>query len=259
MRYKNFNFSYISFRRAVQTMPMLNIIIKTIIIYIVLFLAMRVMGQRQSGQLQPYELVITLIIAEVASTPMDNPGIPLFYGLVPAATLILLYYFFSFLCLKSRRMRSFICGSPSILIHNGKVQYGEIKRIGYNMSDMIEQLRLKGQTNIANIHYAILETNGPLSVLPFGSSSPVTPSDMDLEVPEKGTLCSAIVLDGSFNPPTLKRLNLDEQKALKLLHTLGYSNLKDVVILTISEAGDVFVQDKNGSTRQITLPSGLSC
>ena len=76
-------------------MPMLNIIIKTIIIYIVLFLAMRVMGQRQSGQLQPYELVITLIIAEVASTPMDNPGIPLFYGLVPAATLILLYSPFS--------------------------------------------------------------------------------------------------------------------------------------------------------------------
>ena len=127
------------------------------------------------------------------------------------------------------------------------------------MSDMIEQLRLKGQTNIATIHYAILETNGQLSVLPFGSSAPVTPSDMDLEVPEKGTLCSAIVLDGSFNPPTLKRLNLDEQKALKLLHTLGYSNLKDVVILTVSEAGDVFVQDKKGSTRQITLPSGLSC
>ena len=95
--------------------------------------------------------------------------------------------------------------------------------------------------------------------MPFGSSAPVTPSDMNLEVPEKATLCSAVVLDGSFNPPTLQRLNLDEQKAQKLLHTLGYSNLKDVVILTVSEAGDVFVQDKQGSTRQITLPSELSC
>ncbi len=240
-------------------MPMLNIILKTAIIYIVLFFAMRVMGQRQSGQLQPYELVITLIIAEVAATPMDNPGTPLFYGLVPAATLILLYYTISFLCLKSRKARMFICGTPSILIHNGKVQYSEIKRIGYNMSDMVEQLRLKGQTNIADIHYAILETNGQLSVLPFASKSPATPSDLDLEVPEKTTLCSAVVLDGRFNPPTLKRLNLDEQKARKLLHTLGYSNLKEVVILTLSEEGDVFVQDKGGSTRSLTLPEGLPC
>lgn len=240
-------------------MLMLNIILKTAIIYIVLFFAMRVMGQRQSGQLQPYELVITLIIAEVAATPMDNPGTPLFYGLVPAGTLILLYYIISFICLKSRKARTFICGTPTILIHNGKVQYSEIKRIGYNLNDMVEQLRLKGETSIPDIHYAILETNGQLSVLPFGSKKPATPSDMNLEVPEKNTLCSAVVLDGRFNPPTMQRLNLDEQKAKKLLHTLGYSDLKEVVILTLSEEGDVFVQDKGGSTRSMTLPEGLPC
>ena len=238
---------------------MLNIIVKTIIIYTVLFFAMRVMGQKQSGQLQPYELVITLIIAEVASTPMDNPGTPLFFGLVPAATLILLYYLLSFLCLKSHKTRMFICGTPSILIHNGKVQYSEIKRIGYNMNDMVEQLRLKGQTRIADIHYAILETNGQLSVLPFGSKAPATPEDMGLEVEERATLCSAVVLDGHFHPPALHRLHLDERKVKKLLHTLGFSKPRDVVILTVSESGDVFVQDKSGSTRSIRLPEGLPC
>ncbi len=159
----------------------------------------------------------------------------------------MLYYIISFLCLKSRKARMFICGTPTILIHNGKVQYSEIKRIGYNMNDMVEQLRLKGETNIADIHYAILETNGQLSVLPYGSKKPATPSDMSLEVPEKSTLCSAVVLDGHFNPPTMQRLNLDEQKARKLLHTLGYSSLKDVVILTLSEEGDVLCRIRAGA------------
>ena len=190
---------------------------------------------------------------------MDNPGTPLFFGLVPAATLILLYYLLSFLCLKSHKTRMFICGAPSILIHNGKVQYSEIKRIGYNMNDMVEQLRLKGQTRIADIHYAILETNGQLSVLPFGSKAPATPEDMGLEVEERATLCSAVVLDGHFHPPALHRLHLDERKVKKLLHTLGFSNPRDVVILTVSESGDVFVQDKSGSTRSIRLPEGLPC
>lgn len=99
---------------------MLNIIVKTIIIYTVLFFAMRVMGQKQSGQLQPYELVITLIIAEVASTPMDNPGTPLFFGLVPAATLILLYYLLSFLCLKSHKRACSFAAHPAFSSIMGK-------------------------------------------------------------------------------------------------------------------------------------------
>ena len=96
-------------------------------------------------------------------------------------------------------------------------------------------------------------------MLPFGSKAPATPEDMGLEVEERATLCSAVVLDGHFHPPALHRLHLDERKVKKLLHTLGFSNPRDVVILTVSESGDVFVQDKSGSTRSIRLPEGLPC
>ena len=100
---------------------MINIILKTALIYIILFLTMRIMGEKQAGQLQPYEIVITLLIAEVAATPMDNPGTPFIYGLVPSITLLLLYALINYVCLKSKTMRLFLCGKPSILIHNGKL------------------------------------------------------------------------------------------------------------------------------------------
>lgn len=234
---------------------MFNIIIKTVIIYVVIVVAMRLMGKKQAGQLQPYELVITLIIAEVASTPMDSPGTPLFFGLVPAITLLLVYYFFSFICLKSKRMRILLCGKPNILIHNGKLETKEIKRIGYSLNDLIEQLRIAGNTNISNIHYAILETNGQLSVLPYAAYCPLTPDDMNIETEEE-TLCSALILDGRYHDLGIQQMNVDKAKLDKFLHTIGLRGVKDVIIMTLSETGDVFVQDKQDSSRALTLPKG---
>ena len=152
---------------------MANLIFRTIMIYLILIFAMRLMGKKQAGQLQPYELVITLIISEVASTPMDDPGTPLFYGLIPALTLLLLHFIFTFIALKSKRMRGLLCGKPSILIHEGRIDIQELKRQRYSLNDLIEQLRLAGYTCIPGIHYAILETNGQLSVLPYERCSAV--------------------------------------------------------------------------------------
>ncbi len=234
---------------------MFNIIIKTTIIYVLIIFAMRLMGKKQAGQLQPYEFVLTLIIAEVASTPMDSPGTPLFYGLVPAFTLLLIYYFISFICLKSKKMRVLLCGRPNILIHNGKLLVDEIKKIGYSLNDLTEQLRLAGVTNIANIHYAILETNGQLSVLPYAALCPATPQDLNIDVHEE-TMCNTLILDGIFHEDTLKRLKLDQQKIIKFLHTLGFGDYREIYILTLSETGDVFVEDKASNTKVIKLPKG---
>lgn len=234
---------------------MFNIIIKTVIVYVLIIFSMRLMGKKQAGQLQPYELVITLIIAEVASTPMDSPGTPLLYGLVPAITLLLIYYFFSFLCLKSKHVRLLLCGKPNILIHNGKLLVHEIRKIGYSLNDLTEQLRISGNTNIANIHYAILETNGQLSVLPYAAFCPVTPNDMALDIHEE-TMCSALILDGKFHEQGMQRLHADEKKVVKFLHTMGFNDYRRVFIFTLSDTGDVFIQDRDENVKSLKLPTG---
>lgn len=232
---------------------MFNVIIKTILLYIIVIFAMRLMGKKQASQLQPYELVITLMISEVATTPMDNPGIPMTYGIIPAVTLILLYYFLNFLCLKSKKLHVLFGGSPAILIHNGRLIYKDIKRLGYNLSDLLEQLRISGYTKISEIQYAILETNGQLSVLPYASYAPLTPNDMGVEVQED-TLYTAVILDGKFYPNGLEILGHTKESIQKMMHTLGFNNIRDILLMTISDSGDVFIQNKAGKTKNVTVP-----
>ena len=235
---------------------MFNIIIKTVVIYGIIILVTRLMGKKQAGQLQPYEFVITLMIAEVASTPMDGPGIPVFYGLVPALTLLLVYFIFTFASLKSMRLRRMLCGAPSILIHNGKILRKELVKMNYSLTELLEQLRLYGNTDISSIHYAILETNGQLSVLPYASSCPATPRDLDIEVEEE-SMCTAVVLDGVINRDGASQLGMNDKEVKKLLHTLGFSRLKEILVCTISDRGCVFLQDTSGSTRSVSLPRGI--
>ena len=228
---------------------MLNIVLRTAIVYVVLFFAMRIMGQKQAGQLQPYEIVVTLLIAEVAATPMDDPGTPILYGLIPAITLLLLYSLFNFVCLKSKRMRLFLCGRPSILIHDGKLLSQEIRRIGYNLNDLM------GQTDIESIHYAVLETNGQLSVLPYASQSPVTPRQMRLSVSDP-SFYSAVLLDGRWNISGLSNLQTDPKKLSRFLKALGYRSPREILLLTLSDNGEIFLQDRRGQTYSAQLQKG---
>ncbi len=233
---------------------MANLIFRTILIYIILVFTMRLMGKKQAGQLQPYELVITLIISEVASTPMDNPGTPISYGLVPALTLLLLYYLFAFITLKSKKMRAILCGKPSILIYEGKINMDEVKKLNYNLSDLVEQMRLNGYTNIPDIHYAILETNGQLSVLPYDRCNALTPEQMNIDVTEEG-MCIALVIDGECQQLGITHLKLTEKKVEKLMHMLGFSTIKQVLIFTLSYSGEAFIQDRRGNTKRTKLPA----
>ena len=233
---------------------MLNIIVKTVVIYIIIVISMRLMGKKQSAELQPYELVITLMIAEVASTPMNSPGTPMIYGLAPALTRLLVYDLFSLLSLKSKRLRLLLCGKPSILIQNGVLDIREISKINYNLNDLMEQLRISGYTNIPDIHYAILETNGQLSVLPYANYAPITPSCVDLEVEEED-LSTALILDGVYHQDSMRRFGLDKSAVDKLLHTLGFNKSKQVFIFTVSDKGSVFVQDRQGNTKNTRIPA----
>ena len=231
---------------------MFTILIKTVLIFFIIIVVMRVMGKKQAGQLQPYELVVTLMIAEVASTPMDGPGTPISYGLVPAVTLMLLYFFCTFLSLKSAKMRELLCGKPSILIHDGRIRYHELCRSSYSLTDLMEQLRISGNTCIPEIRYAILETNGALSVLPYAENCPATPDDLGIS-PRGEAGCVSLVLDGRTDREGLHRAELTEAELHRMLGTLGFPKISEILLCTFSDNGKIFLQDRRGRTKYCTV------
>ena len=226
---------------------MLNIVLRTAIVYVVLFFAMRIMGQKQAGQLQPYEIVVTLLIAEVAATPMDDPGTPILYGLIPAITLLLLYSLFNFVCLKSKRMRLFLCGRPSILIHDGKLLSQEIRRVGYNLNDLMEQLRLANCPSLSDVQYAIMESNGQLTVIPKAENKPLAPKDMQLTVSE-GALPMLIISDGKLYEKNLHALGINKNALDAKLQNASLSDYRKIFLAFYDENKQIHVYLHNKRT-----------
>ncbi len=144
---------------------MLISFLRTIISYVLVVVAVRIMGKRQVGQLEPSELVITLMISDLATIPLGHVSIPLVHGIIPILTLIVAEATISFIDLKSRRFRKMLSGTPVVIIRNGKVCEQELKKLRLNFDDLMEMLRMQGNTDITGIEYAILETSGNLSIM----------------------------------------------------------------------------------------------
>ena len=145
---------------------MLITFIRTIILYLLVITAIRVMGKRQIGELHPSELVVTIMISELAAIPMQATSVPLIYGILPILTLIIAEVLFSYITLKSEKARSIISGKPSILIKNGIINENELRKLRFNLNDLLEELRINNYPNIKDVEFAILETSGQLSVIP---------------------------------------------------------------------------------------------
>lgn len=222
---------------------MLIAFVRTIILYILVVAALRIMGKRQIGQLQPSELVVAMMISELASIPMENVGTPLVNGVIPILTLMIAEATFSFLTLKSKRVRKMISGSPTILIEKGRVLEKEMERLRYNIDDLMEELRSNGYANLLDVEYAILETNGMLSIIPKSNKRPVTPSDLELSIEYEG-LPFLLIADGIVNQEALKSANLTEDWLTERLKAFQISNTKDVFIACLDTAGNLFVQKK---------------
>ncbi|OQB14561.1 MAG: hypothetical protein BWY15_01072 [Firmicutes bacterium ADurb.Bin193] len=153
--------------------------LRTIGLYLFIVAVVRIMGKRQVGELEPAELVVTIMISELASIPMQEPGVPLISGAVPILTLVILEVFFSYIEMKSKKLRRIMSGKPSILVHEGKILFNEMKKIRFNRDDLMEELRLAGCANIGDVQYAILETNGQMSVILKKDKSPATIKDIN--------------------------------------------------------------------------------
>lgn len=234
---------------------MFNVIIKTAIIYFFAMLIMRMMGKRQAGELQPFELIIAVMIAEVAATPMDSPGTPISYGIVPIVMLLVLHNGIAFLSLKSEKLRAFFSGKPSIVIYKGIVVRHELKRLSYNINDLLEQLRAKDVMNLADVHYAVLETNGVLSVMLKPEKRGVTSEDMKLSPPNPG-FCYDLIVDGRLKPDNLDRLGFKEKELMTLLGKNRIKRVKDVFLALCDETGKALVQDYHGGQFTGSLGNG---
>ena len=223
---------------------MLLIFVRTIILYILVLIVMRMMGKREIGQLQPFELAISIMIADLATIPMSSPGIPITNGIVPILGLLVMHLIISFINLKSIKLREIICGKPSILIYRGKIQENIMKRERFTINELQERLRDKDIINIGDVEYAILETSGQISVILKPNKRNIIPEDLDI-MPEYEGISYDLVIDGKIMKENLEKLNKDYNWLESEIAKFNI-NLEQVLIATIDGKGNIFCQEKEG-------------
>ena len=174
---------------------MLTIFLRSVILYAASLLAMRAMGKRQVGQLQPFELVVVIMIAELAATPMGGVGIPILYGLLPMAALVVCHGLLTALCMKSERVRVWLCGQPTVLVRNGVICEKQLRACAVDLNDLMEAMRAGGILDPLEVGTAVLEPGGNISVFPKADSRPLMPSDLGKMPPKEG-LPLPLILDG---------------------------------------------------------------
>lgn len=222
---------------------MLLLVIRTAVLYLVTMISMRVMGKRQIGQLQPFELVVILIISEMATIGVQNNDQPLLHSLLPIATITVLQISIALINMKSKFFRLLVCGRPSFVIRNGEILEEEMRKLRLNANDLLEQLRSKGFFDLAEVEYALMETNGQLSVMPRADKRPVQPADLDLYVSHEQPAITLIV-DGELEREHFAGAGIDEAWLNKKLAAHSISSPAEVFFMSMDADGQIFCQLK---------------
>jgi len=184
--------------------------VRTVILYSVLIAVIRLMGKRQIGQMEPSEFVVTMLVANLASIPMQEEGIPLFAGLVPILTVLGMELIFSFLSLKSVGFRKLLCGKPVILIENGNILQQNLRKTRVTLDELTGHLREKDVLDLRSVQFAILETNGNLSVFPYPKARPATAAEAGIQA-QKQFLPVTLISDGKLLPGNLSLSGKDRR------------------------------------------------
>lgn len=232
---------------------MLTGFIRTMILFFVTTVVLRLMGKRQLAQLQPYEVVITLMISDLATQPMNDVEIPLLSGVVSILTLLLMHSLLSFLSFWSIRLRAIICGRPSVLVRNGKICEDELSRLCFDLSDLMEGIRSQGLIGLQETGSVVLETNGALSVFPSAENRPATRGEQGMEKKYDG-IPLTLILDGKLQKRTLAIAGKDENWLRELLAGQGIAKTKQVLIALLNTQGGLLVQEKGESGRLLNIP-----
>ena len=209
--------------------------IRTAILYLLVVLTMRLMGKRQIGELQPYEFVITIMISDLASLPMQDTRLPLLQGIIPIITLLFLKTLLTQVGLKFQWTRKFVDGEPCILINKGKINYSTLKKQQLNIDELLEELRLANYFNLDEIQYAILENDGQISILPTNYNSNSNSGDNTSKNEVK--LPKVLISDGESNKNSVTSINKEDKWIVDLLKKHNISSIKNVLIALYDTEG----------------------
>lgn len=219
---------------------------RSVIIYLFVLVVIRLMGKRQVGEMQPFEFVITLIIADLACIPMAELAVPLIHGIVPIFTLLIVHFFICVISRKSMRMRYLLTGRPAIIISPKGINYMELKKLNMTLDDLIENLRGCDVFNIEDVAYAIMETNGKICVIKKATIEPATREDLKIQITPNG-LPVNIVMDGRLMSENVALTGIDEKFISKCLKCAKVNKIKEILLFTLDNQGNVFIQAKNAS------------
>ena len=225
---------------------MLITFFRSIVLYVLVLIVMRLMGKREIGQLQPFELAIAIMIADLASIPMTEIGIPIYYGIVPILGLLMMHMFISFLNMKSINAREILCGRPSILIYRGKIIEKELKKQRFTINELEERLRGNDVFNIGDVEYAILETSGQVTVIQKPEKRNVTPEDLNIN-PDYEGIPYDLVVDGKVMTENLKELGKNYKWLEKQTEKFNMKP-EEALVVTLDAKGQIFCQKKEKST-----------
>ena len=212
---------------------MIVIFIRTTVIFITLVVVMRLMGKRQIGEMQPFEFIVTLIVADLACIPMADVSIPLIYGIVAILSLFLLHQFLSLLETSGNFFKIIVSGKPSIVINTNGVDMKELRSNNLGIDDLIEAMRSQGYYSLDDLNYAIFESNGKLS-----------PLENPNRTTENRSVPLLIINQGKINTSNVKRLNISASEIVNFLKTNSFS-LKNVEVMTLEGKGRVYLKEKN--------------
>lgn len=221
----------------------LSLVTRTLLLYLVVVATMRVMGKRQIGQLQPFEFVVAIMISELAAIPLTEDDKKLHHALIPISVLLACQLILSYVSIKGVRIREIICGKPTLLVRHGKLLEKNLKKEMYTINDLMEQLRFNSIQSIEDVEYALLETNGQLSVVVNSQKRPVSPEDLNLQTKPEG-FSHDIIIDGKLIGRTLEMLNLKREWIDKKLAEQGITDYCQVFYASIDKDNNIHVQKK---------------
>ena len=219
--------------------------VRTVIVFFLLIGSIRIMGKRQLGELEPLELVVAVLISNLASQPLQDTGTPLIYGIVPVLTLLACQLLISALSVRSPDFRRVVSGKPSVLIDNGVIVQSEMKKCRLSVDELYVELRINGVTDISQVRHAILETDGTLSVLPYAKFSPATPEQLNISAPDGG-LPVSVINEGRVMRENLDLLGKTEKWLMGEIRKRGASSPKEVYTMTVDSQGRIYYAMKEG-------------
>ena len=221
------------------------IIIRTVIVYFSLLITMRLLGKRQLGEMELSEFILAALIADLASLPLQDLGIPMINGLVPIMVLFCCELLIAGLSMRSVRLRSFLSGRPSLLIVRGEICQGEMHRNRFTPDELMQELRNQGILDISSVEYAILETDGKLNVVPFAAQRPATAEQLGINVPDE-SYPFIVINNGRVLHGNLKHLGLDMNWLNKQLSQKSLRSPHQVFLMTADKMGRIYLAEKEG-------------